>query len=186
MTSSRFYGARVHTLIPWVTFRSASSPLHQNFVMVNAVGNHFVRRGKRRAKVIVKPKLHQNIEVHGNIFILILPKERFIFIPILPISWNGSWLLFEGVTLRYRRRNPSSFNWKSSGSTIWKGAFKSDADGNFTMQYDRQLEDWFQYDWTRTFQQGQQPGQSSSSDKCHSKRLKNVSDNHALPTFMPA
>jgi hypothetical protein len=132
----------------------------KNFCYGKRRGEPLCPTWKGRAKVIVKPKHHQNIDVHGNIFHPDPAKGTIHFHPDTAHFMEWPYIFgVRNITLQEKK----SFQFQSEsqvGIHNLERAFKSDAGGNFTMQYDRQLEDWFQYVIGRgTSHQGQQPGQ---------------------------
>jgi hypothetical protein len=132
----------------------------KNFCYGKRRGEPLCPTWQGRAKVIVKPKHHQKIDVHGNIFHPDPAKGTIHFHP--DIAHFMEWpYIFGGRNITLQEKKSFQFQSESQvGIHNLERAFKSDADGTFTMQYDRQLEDWFQYVIGRgTSQQGQQPGQ---------------------------
>jgi hypothetical protein len=132
----------------------------KNFCYGRRIGEPLCPTWKGRAKVIVQPKHHQKIDVHGNILHPDPAKGTIHFHPDTAHFMEWPYI-FGGRNITLQEKKPFQLQSESQvGIHNLERAFKSDAGGNFTLQYDHQLEDWFQYVIGRgTSQQGQQPGQ---------------------------
>jgi hypothetical protein len=132
----------------------------KNFCYGRRIGEPLCPTWKGRAKVIVQPKHHQKIDVHGNILHPDPAKGTIHFHPDTAHFMEWPYI-FGGRNITLQEKKPFQVQSESQvGIHNLERAFKSDAGGNFTLQYDHQLEDWFQYVIGRgTSQQGQQPGQ---------------------------
>jgi hypothetical protein len=102
---------------------------------------------KGRAKVIVKPKFHQKVDVHG---LYLMPKLETMddakhFHPDEAhfMEWPH---IFSPHNVTQREPVPFRVAAEEEVSIHnLKNAFRSDEDGKFTLQYDNKLQDWFRF-----------------------------------------
>jgi hypothetical protein len=149
----------------------------KNFCYGRRLGEPLCPTWKGRAKVIVKPKHHQRIDVHGNILHPDPAKGTIHFHPDTAHFMKWPYI-FGGrnITLQEKKHFQVQSE-RQVGIHNLKRAFKSDAGGNFIIQYDRQLEDWFQYVIGRgTSQQGKQLGLPISAQEESIGRLVSIRD----------
>jgi hypothetical protein len=108
-------------------------------------GNPYCPRWTGRAKLIVRPQNHTKIDVHGTIHKPNPAEGQIHFSPDVAKFLEWPYIFAKhNVT----RRDAVDFLIQTEEQVhihnLVRG-FKADKDGNFRMQYDDKLEDWFRY-----------------------------------------